>query len=209
MTNEPSPRPVKREEPSPREQARQAVFAERRTSEDSEEYTRRLRAQARFRIVAQSPNQSGAENCDVNLVSPVRRTEGTSDYRAPNTSQPARIEEAEGPDFFSTPERGRGNRERTARQLAANEQPDRGIPPDRALQRRRNRGPDREPSSPSDSSDSEDNPPTNAGRQPYPRSSRPVMTGGEDSQNLRECSALSATNQQAFWTKITRAEPTI
>ena len=46
MSDVPSPKPVKREEPSPREQVRQAVFAEQGASEDSEEYIRRLRAQS-------------------------------------------------------------------------------------------------------------------------------------------------------------------
>ena len=40
MSNVPSPKPVKREEPSLREQARQAVFAEQGASEDPEEYMR-------------------------------------------------------------------------------------------------------------------------------------------------------------------------
>ena len=42
MSDIPSPKLVKREEPSPHEQARQAVFAEQGASEDPEEYMRRL-----------------------------------------------------------------------------------------------------------------------------------------------------------------------
>ena len=48
MSSASSPKLVKREEPSPREQARQAIFAEQGASEDPEEYMKRLRAQSRF-----------------------------------------------------------------------------------------------------------------------------------------------------------------
>jgi hypothetical protein len=168
MSNAPSPKPVKREEPSPREQARQAIFAEQGASEDPEEYMRRLRAQSRFRIVAQSSNRPGAEI----LIPPTRRSEGRA-YLATIPSQPTRTEELESPEFISTPDR-RENRERLV-QMPGWPQVDLDrpriamAPPRHAWMRQRPQAPDKEPSSPSDSesSDSEENdaPPSVRGQQ--------------------------------------------
>ena len=107
MSDIPSPKLVKREEPSPHEQARQAVFAEQGASEDPEEYMRRLRAQSQFRIVAPPSNTEI-------LILPARRSEGTRDYLAPIPSQPTGIEESKSPKFVSTPNR-KEDRERLVR----------------------------------------------------------------------------------------------
>ena len=158
MSSAPSPKPVKREEPSPREQARQAIFAEQGASEDPEEYMKRLQAQSRFRIVAQSSNRRGAEI----LNPPTRRSEGRA-YLATIPSQPTRTKELESPEFASTPER-REDRERLVQmpgwpQVGLDRPRIAMVPPRHALMRQRCQAPDREPSSPSDSesSDSEEN----------------------------------------------------
>ena len=176
MSNAPSPKPVKREEElSPREQARQTIFAEQGASEDPEEYMKRLRAQARFRIVAQPSNRRGAEI----LIPPTRRSEGTA-YLATIPSQPTRTEELESPEFVSTPNKREG-RERLVRmpgwpQVDLDRPRIAMVPPRHTLMRQRHQSPDREPSSPSDSSDSEEDSPASIrgqhGQSPRPSDHR-------------------------------------